>query len=888
VGDIIVVRMPTRESGDPAGLPPVGGGFVGRERELDRAGALLMGPARLVTLIGPGGIGKTRLAEEAARRLHRARHTPVFAVRLARLPKGADAAAVREAVTAAVLVEGFIGASAWDGAVQRLSPLDGAGRVVPTLLLVDNCEHVLAGVGAVITELLDAVPGLTILATSREPIGWIDEQLEAVSPLSATQSLELFRQRAELAEHPITETGQIALAEQICGHMHGNPLCIRLAAARMFYEPLPMILKQLSGESDDMRMQWRHGPRIGSEGRHRAISDVIAWSYELCGDKQRLLFDRLSVFAPGHDVNPDDLGRGIADVGAELEAIEVVCADDVPIQGCEGAPRAAGADQAAVRLARTEIRELLERLVEQSLVSVHMTADTVRYFLLESLRLFAADRLAERSAEEVDEPARLARRHCYYYRDKVLYAHANWFTPAEPELLNWAMGGWSNVRRAIDTSMQAGEPVVGLGIALSMLSLRAPFLLGSLPEIRGRIEQTLAATQASQPELTEFQLVAMALIAWLLLVQGCSPDAEELLERCVAASDPDAALGGHWRDQPEALTGLPAVVDYAWGAELMWARDPRAIAVFARAREKFHSIADYGTEAMSELLEAMAAGFFGSAEQAMRICQRHLERTTAAGAKMASAWAQLMLAIALTKHGDAGDAEEALRLGRAALGYQLPTGDPWGPNWVIHVRMWSLGRQIADQTAAGNTSRSNLVKLASEIAYLAGGVKTQRARLGVLIENMGPACDETSKAEQVARDVLGQETYAEVEKRGSGLFSERSELQRIASGTWSASTSSPARTSASGWQTLSAAEQEVAILAAAGWPNSAIGVRRGTATKTTDAQMSSIFQKLMITSRDDIVRFIPQDQRNRISAERSNIPRQSRDKPRSFQHRPKG
>ena len=202
-----------------------------------------------------------------------------------------------------------------------------------------------------------------------------------------------------------------------------------------------MILEQLSGESDDMRMRWRHGPRVGSEGRHRAIGDVIAWSYELCGDKQRLLFDRLSVFAPGYDVNPEDAGTGVADVGAELEAIEVVCADDVPIQGCEGAPSMrVQIRSAAVRLARTEIRELLERLVEQSLVSVHMTADTVRYFLLESLRLFAADRLAERSTEQIDEPARLARRHCYYYRDKVLHAQAEWFGPAEQELLNWAMG----------------------------------------------------------------------------------------------------------------------------------------------------------------------------------------------------------------------------------------------------------------------------------------------------------------------------------------------------------------------------------------------------------------------------------------------------------------
>jgi predicted ATPase/DNA-binding CsgD family transcriptional regulator len=873
------------DPGDSAGLSSVGGGFIGRERELDQVGALLMGPARLVTLIGPGGIGKTRLAEEAVRRLHRARRTPVFAVRLARLPKGANAVAVREAVTAAVLAEGFVGASAWAGAVQRLSPVDAAGRVVQTTLIVDNCEHVLAGAGVVIVDLLDAVPGLTIVATSREPVGWIDEQLVVVPPLSGTQSLELFQQRAQLAGHSITEAGHVALAEQVCGHMHGHPLCIRLAAARMFYEPLPMILEQLTGESDDMRMQWRHGPRVGAEGRHRAIGDVVAWSYELCGDKERLLFDRLSVFAPGYDVNPEDAATGGVDVGAELEAIEVVCADDVPM----GARSTERGDEGAVRLARTEIRELLERLVEQSLVSVHMTADTVRYFLLESLRLFAEDRLAERSSQEVDELARLAARHYYYYRDKVLYAQAEWFGPAEQELLDWASGAWSNIRRAIDTSMAAGKPVVGLQICVGVMALHAVFLIGSFSEIRGCVEQALAATDASGPRLTEFQLFAMAQTAPLTLVEGRTQYAEELLERCVAACDADAAHGGRWRDRPETHTRLPAVVDYAWGAELMLTRrDPRAIAVFARAREKFHSMSHRGGEAMCEWFEAMAAGFLGSAEQAMSIGQRHLERTAAAGAGLAQSWAQMALAIALTKH---GDAEEALQLGRAALVYQLPRGDQWGPTWAVHIRMWSLARLISDRSAAGEASRSALVKLASEIAYLAGGVKTQRARLGLLIDNMGSFGDETRTAEQVARDVLGQQTYANVEKRGLQLFTERSELQRIALGTWSISTSlrdHAATNSASNWQTLSAAEQEVAILAAAGWPNSAIGVRRGTSTKTTDAQMSSIFQKLVIKSREDIVRFVPHDQRNQVSAERSHIPRQSRDKPRSIQPRPKG
>jgi predicted ATPase/DNA-binding CsgD family transcriptional regulator len=895
-GDVerkVIPLLPAGIRDDPAGLPPVGGGFVGRERELDRLAALLMGPARLVTLIGSGGIGKTRLADQVARRLHRARRTPVFAVRLARLPKGADAAAVREAATAAVLVGGYAGASAWDGAVQALSPVDAAGRVVDTVLIVDNCEHVLAGVGAVIGELLGAVPGLTILATSREPVGWIDEQLVTVLPLSAKDSLELFRQRAELAGHPVTEPGQVALAQQICQHMHGNPLCIRLAAARPFHEPLAMILERLTGESDDVRMRWRHGPRVGSERRHCGIGDVISWSYELCGDKQRLLFDRLSVFAPGDDANPEDAVTVRADSGAELEAIEVVCADDVAIPGWQDAPSTAGVDKArpAVGLARAEIHELLERLVERSLVSVHITADTVRYFLLESLRLFASERLAERSTEEIDEPARLARRHCYYYRGKILHAQAEWFGPAEQELLTWAMGAWSNIQRAIDASMHtAGEAVIGLQTAVGVQSLRAPFLFGSFPEIRGRIEQTLAAAHALEHQPTGLQLTAMAQTAWLQVYQGRRPDDEELLERCVAACGAQVADQGHWRDRPETDIGLPAVVDYAWGVELMWVRrDPRAIVVLARAREKFRSIGHRGGEAMSELYEALAAGFYGSAEQAMSICQRHLEHTTAAGAGFARSWAQMALAIALTKH---GNAEQALQLGRAALVHLLPLGDQWGSTWVVHIRIWSLARLITDQIAAANTGRRTLVKPATEIAYLAGGVKTQQARLGLLlIEDMGPFGDETSAAENVAREVLGQKTYADVENRGSRLFAEPSALQRLALGTLSidASTIDDAATKGtSSWQILSKAEREVAVLAAAGSPNSAIAVRRGTSTRTTDAQMSSIFQKLMIDSREDIVGFVPQDQRNRVSAERSHIPHQSRDTPRSFQPRPPG
>ncbi|MFE7744717.1 AAA family ATPase [Nocardia sp. NPDC057455] len=838
-----------------SGLPPAAGGdFVGRERELEKIGMALLGETRLVTLIGAGGIGKTRLATEAAHRFHKARRVPVHWVRLALLSRDADAAAVEEQVARSLIDADFSGRSAWEAVLDTLRRRDAVGRTLQTILVMDNCEHVLDGAGQVIADLLEAAPGLTVLATSREAIGWVDEQLVPVPALSREQALALFRARAGLTGHTLADD-ETALAVAVCRHVHNHPLYIRLAAARLMREPLRKILGDLSGEASDRRLRWSHGPRVGADARHRGIRDVIAWSYELCRDEERLLFDRLSVFAAGYDVDHEGIGAAEPEVGAELEAIEEVCADDDP-----------------GGLARAEIEGLLERLADQSLVSVHLTATTVRYSLLESFRVFAQQRLAERGGE----PARLARRHRRYYRDKVRAAAAGWFGPDEQDLLDWARAAWDNLLSAMAGSLDAPEEAaVGLEIAAGLIALRSPFFTGSLREPRRWAERTLAASRALDPQPVSVQVEAMALIAWIGLCQGLQEDAARALDECVAVCLPDPATRARWREQPDRDLDLPAPVEFARGAELMLVyRDVRSIAVLARAREKFAANGARGGAAMSELFEALAAAFFGTPAQALEISRRHLDHAQRSGARWAASWVGLARAIALTRH---GDPEEALTVTHTSLTTQLELGDQWGVVWAVHIRAWTLARLIRDTDG----ERSDRVTTrARDVARLTGGGATLRERIGVQIANLGPFATETELAADTARVVLGETAFAEAERDGGLLRPELGEVAQLALGVLSLDrlpVEHPVRQHRpSPWEELSAAEQEVAVLAAAGWTNTAIAARRGSSFKTVDAQMAAILQKLMIGSREDIRVLVPADRQAQVTEEAARKPQRAR------------
>ncbi|MEV6561531.1 LuxR C-terminal-related transcriptional regulator [Nocardia sp. NPDC051756] len=822
--------------------------FVGRQPELDQIITLLLCAPRLVTLLGPGGIGKTRLAAEAVARFQRSTGVEAHWARLARLAAGADGTAVAEEIAHAVLEIDFSGRSAWQAIVDALA---GPGEQV--VLVLDNCEHVLDGVGSVVDQLTAELPNLTIVATSREAIGWIDEHRVPVPPLSREHGVALFRQRSELIGRSVTHPDQAEIMAEICRHVNNHPLFIRLAAARLVREPLPMILRELSGEApDDQRLRWSDGPRVGADARHRGVRDVISWSYELCDEQERILFERMAVFAAGYDANPED-GAAL-DVGAEREAIEFVCSD---LDG-----------DGPIRLSRSMIPDLLDRLVDQSLVSAHLTATTVRYSLLESIRVFAQQRLELRSRDGLDERARLERRHREYYRDKVVDAARNWFGAAELQYLDWARAAWDNILTAIDRSLaEPGQAAVGLDICRGLLAIRLPFLGCSFREIRLWSARTLQATRLLAPEPTENQLETTALVVWIALCQGTLAEAEAMLDECVRMCLGERADLHHWRASADIDLGLSAAVEFAWGVELLIARsDQRSVVVLGRAAEKYRRDNDVGGSVMAELFGALAAGLLGTVEQADTLTASFLARVETSGASWVHSWARLARTVALVR---ADQSSEALTLGRSALTHLTKIRDRWGELWAVQFRTWALARLI-EQTQQAKADRPRLVAAATEIAQLAGGTKVLLAETNMDVSRLGPFSAETVKAVTAARAVLGESAYAAAEKQGRGLRPERGELQSLALG--SLSLYRPRAEGEDVWTSLSPAEGEVAILAAAGWTNSAIAVRRGISTRTVDAQVASVLQKLSIGSRAEIGELAPRPLRDRMRAESMRAP----------------
>ncbi|NUS44287.1 MAG: LuxR family transcriptional regulator [Mycobacteriaceae bacterium] len=829
---------------------------MGRSTELGDVVALMLRPVRLITLLGPGGIGKTRLAAEVARRYHSSTGVQVRWAGLARLEAGADRAAVVAEIAQAAVELDFSERSSWDALVGTLTGASSGRRDPEAVLVLDNCEHVAATVADVVLHLHAAVPRLTVLATSRMPIGWVEEHRVIVAPLADRDASALFRMRAQLTGRTLADSEHDTDITTLCRRLDNHPLYVRLAAARLAHRSLSTLLSEVSGGPvDDRRLEWSDGARFGGEVRHRAVTDVIAWSYELCSESERLLFDRMSVFAAGYDAAAADGSDPVLpDTGICLDAIEFVCAD---------ADDADPAESGRLRLVRAEIEPALHALVDQSLVTLHLTPTAVRYSLVECLRMFARQRMAERPHGEEE---RLAWRYVRFYQHKLAYAAANWCEVGGRELLLDAVQAWPNIQTAVElTTTLPGAAEIGLEICVHLFESRIVFVKGSFRELQAMSERTLAASRAQGVDAAPLQLRTVAASALAALCQGDFDTVNRMLDICAAE-----ARKQDWRACGDDI-GMSAEAEFTWAHQLWAAGDPRAITVALRAAAKFTRRGRKGGALHSELTAAAAAAQLGTAQQAAEFAARFRILADSSGSDWARAWATLVQAMGLTR---SGKAAEAMAATRGTLTGLIAARERFAGLCAVHIYLGAAGRLLGDLVSSDPVDQSRIPALAVQTAQLLGGAQRLRVWVGIDVYRLGIFRTEVDMAHAAARKFLGADQYRLARAAGEELRPELDEVYRLALGTLQPHRA--ASVASASWQQLTRAEKDVALLAASGWTNTAIAARRGSSRKTVDAQMAAVLHKLGIGTRDDIVDRVPAELAQQVRMETDRVPRRKR------------
>jgi predicted ATPase/DNA-binding SARP family transcriptional activator len=408
----ILAHDPALAPATPRGnLPRRASGFVGRDREVERVLAVL-GAGPLVTLTGVGGAGKTRLAVEIA-----ARDRPRFAdgawlCELAALPDGSP---VGHAVAATLQIQQRPGLSIEQTVVEYLR-----GRAL--LLVLDNCEHVLAPAARLVTQIVQQCPDVVVLATSREPLAVEGEQLWPVPPLPVEDATALFVQRARAVSPDFRLDAAAADAvATICTRLDGLPLGIELAAARMRVMSPVEVARRLQ---DAPLLGGGRGP----VARHQSLVSAIEWSYRLLPEPEQRLFRAMSAFAGG----------------AELAAVHRV------------------ADPTATE---DDVVDRLTRLVERSMVVAEAAVRT-RYRVLETLRAYGRS-----CAEAEGTAAELGRRHAEYYAELAERAAEGLQGPDERAWVDQVLPDYDNMRAAFLRARADGDADLMLRLVAALPEL---------------------------------------------------------------------------------------------------------------------------------------------------------------------------------------------------------------------------------------------------------------------------------------------------------------------------------------------------------------------------------------------------------------------------------
>lgn len=526
----------------------------------------------LVTLVGPGGVGKTTLARHAASLVE------VGDVTWCSLGSVSAAESVVPALATALGVQQRVGVTMRDAIVDLLSSS-------PALLVLDNCEHLLDVVAELAQDLLRRCPGLTVLATSRERLGVVGEHVWPVDGLASgggdaeepSAAVQLFLERAaESDPHFSVAVGDLAIIEAICRDLDGLPLAIELAAARVRALPIREIAKRLRD-----RFELLGGGHRGEEAHHRSLRATVAWSYNLLAERERRLFRRLATFSGPFTI----------------EAAEAVAAHD--------------------DLDSTEIPALLADLVDKSMVAVDRGVAHWRYRLLETLRAFAREMLAEAGEREAVDGASMN-----YYRREVLAAGIAIRGPDEPDAVDRIEGAFDNVRQAFALAAERRD----LETLIDLVAGLAPYLHFRIRwEATAWVEDTLAMLDASSEPPIEGRRIVAGTAGWCRWFAGDLDRADEVVEQELARGIDSGAVSR------VALVAARSVV-------MMYQEHPRAIDTAVEGLALAETVPDDWLAAYLCGQIAIAHAYAGRPEEAAPYLTRQAGLARRLGNASADAW----------------------------------------------------------------------------------------------------------------------------------------------------------------------------------------------------------------------------------------------------------
>ncbi|MFC4909653.1 ATP-binding protein [Actinomadura gamaensis] len=795
-------------------------GFVGRERETAEARRLL-GRARLITLTGPGGVGKSRLAARIAHRQADAFPGGVAFVELAELR---DPALLPHLVADRLGLHHLADASITRALVEHL-------RDRETLIVLDNCEHLVDACAELATALLTGCHRLVLLCTGRQTLRVPGEWVLPVEPLPVDDAVRLFRERAAAvwpgsvdapasADGPgdpdgfggADGPGDRDVLVELCRRLDGLPLAIELAAARVRSLSPEQIVERLA---DRFRLL-TSGPRT-LPPRQRTLRATLDWSFDLCTPSEQRAWARLSVFTGSFG----------------LEAAERICADDAYADDADADADADDASDGEVpgRIAVENVLGLIDSLLDKSILVRREHAGGVRYRMLQTVREYGRERSCRDGEHE-----RVARRHRRWYDELTEAAERDWVSDRQLELIGRLREEHADLRAALDWSLsRPGEAGTALRMATRLVEYWT--LRGLAGEARTWLERALAAAPPDHPDRA-LALARCALYAlWLGDLDGMArmlSQAETLGPDDADADDADGTSDG----RGDILT---ATIAHVRAFAALLTQQPGAVDLAAAACAAFRAHGEVRAELHPLFVHGVALAYRDGEPVAARRSLARMHQVCAdAGELFYQAMSLFGRAVVEVEFGDAAVAREAAV---AALRLDLRTGDEHGLAYRVDALAWIADRQGEHARAATlfGISAAFWDRIGTTADLVAGlphrtHIGRTRAALGDDRFDAAFAAGRALSREEALRFALADPEPEPGPRQGP----------RPGPGSAAEAVESP----------LTGRERQIAALVAEGLTSRAIAEKLTISTRTVDTHVQNVLTKMGFANRAQIAAWV--------------------------------